>query len=207
MQAPPDMSHDEPSLDPEWIEALRGLPSEQGKVSPKTDQAVMAMARQQLAEVRQHQPSRWVWRSVAAAAILALGIFVGHYMGRGQQPAQLAGQPSSHDDEAATILREVSALFPGQIRAIERDESGLQLVLADQPREQQGAGVVIEVMEDGQFRQIITFDGQQIELMGRFMNVETSPDGRVRLKGKGIEWTSDQPQPAPDEINIRARIL
>lgn len=105
------------------------------------------------------------------------------------------------------LNREVSALFPGQIQSIQRGESGLQLSLSDAPNANPGPAIVLEVRKNGDSREIITFSGQTIDIMGHRVIVHTRDDGRISLKGPDIEWLSDSlKSPLPD-LHIRARLI
>jgi hypothetical protein len=188
------------------LDALRRLPSEQGGPAAKTDAAVLRMAAATMARIRRRSlVRRAMWGVFAAAACLALALLLfERQAGTPSVPPQAA---SAGEDPAAIVLREVSALFPGQIRSIQRDASGLQLSLADAPSANQGRAVVLEIRKNGDSREIISFSGQTIEFMGHSVTIHTSEDGSIRLKGPDIEWLSDRPPPSLAGLQIHARLF
>jgi hypothetical protein len=189
------------------LDVLRHLPSEQGGPSQETDTAVLRMAAATMARIRRRSAIRRAFVGVGAmAACLALALLLlNKQAATPADPPQGAAAPT--EDSAVIVLREISALFPGQIQSIQRDASGLQLSLADAPTTNPGPAVVLNIGKNGDSREIITFSGQTIEIMGYSLTVHTCKDGRIILKGTGIEWLSDSlKNPLPD-LHIRARLI
>lgn len=185
--------------------ALRDLPSEQGRPSPETDAAILRTAAAKMAQVRRRSVIKRVMFGIsAAAACLALALFFTRQTGPSTNPLP---KTASGEDSAAIILREISSLFPGQIQAIERDASGLQLSLADTPTANTGPAVVLEIRNNGDSREIITFSGQTITIMGHSVTIHTSHDGRIILKGPDIEWMSGKPNSTLPNLRIFARLI
>jgi hypothetical protein len=209
------MNHNTDSTDEDGVEALedgildamRRLPSERGGPSKEADAAILQMAAATLARIRRRQFIRRAFVGVGAvAACLALAwVVLDKQSGMPVAPPHVVAAPP--EDSALIVLREISALFPGQIQSIQRDASGLQLSLADTPTGNLGPAVVLDIRKNGDSREIITFSGQTIEIMGHSVTVRTLSDGRIILKGQDIEWLSGSlKNPLPD-LHIRARSI
>jgi hypothetical protein len=188
---------DEESIDPAILAILRELPCEQGAPSAESDLVIRRAAAARMAAVRRRARWKRVSATVAAmAACLLLGMYlINRSHTEKNQTVDLAR------DDAAIILREVSALFPGQIRAIHRDGTGLHLTLSESPDVDSTMAVVIEIGDNGDSRQIITFSGQTIEIMGRSVTVDADPNRGILLNGQDIEWWNTQHSP---QLSIRS---
>lgn len=104
-------------------------------------------------------------------------------------------QKSGHWDEeaAAKLFREVAPMFPGQLRAIVRDESGLRIVLAEAPDVPVSPPILVRLCGDDACRSIITFSGQEIPLGSDIMQVLSKAKGGVIVAGNRFAWSSDAP--------------
>ncbi len=125
--------------------------------------------------------------ATAMAACVSFGVFLA------KEPD--AVKPPTVDlarDDAAIILTEVSALFPGQIRAIHRDESGLHLTLSETPNVESIMALVIGIADGKGGREIITFSGQSVDIMGQTVTVHADADGEILLNGQAVERWNDQ---------------
>lgn len=193
------------SLPLETIEGLGRMACERAMPSEHTDAAILNTARSRLAIIRRHNAAR---RAIVAMASAAACVAFAVFLSTREKPAAnpvVTGKPEQ--DAASIILHEVSAVFPGQIKSILRDASGLTLTLADTPSNDQGPAVVLEIERGGETREIITFSGQTVEILGHQVTIHTSEDGNVQLKGHGIDWGHRLPaRPLPD-LQIRARII
>jgi hypothetical protein len=199
---PPDDT-DLDALEAGVLDALRQLPCELGSPSSEADLSIRRMATARMALVRRQARLKWAKAAMAAmAACIALALYII------KQPGTTNSSPAiAQQDPAALILREVSALFPGQIQAIERDASGLQLSLADSPGVDTAQPVVLEISNNGDTREIITFSGQTIEIMGRSVTIHADPVRGIVLKGPDFDWSSTHSgSPLPD-FTIRARAI
>ena len=207
MNRSPDHS-EEPSeepLNPRILEALSHLDSAPTGPSSKTDAAVLSMARNRMALIRRRAAvKRAIIGIGAAAACVALAVFLSHQTGPSAIPAP---KVTLAQDPAAIILQEVSAVFPGLIKSIQQDKSGLQLSLAEVPNANQGLAVVLDIQRNGDSREIITFSGQTVEIMGRQVTIYATKDGQIHLKGQGIDWLSQSPTRQMPNLQIRARLI
>lgn len=194
---------DTSGLDLEFLDTLRALPCEHLAPLSETDHAILSMANMQLKKMRRQSVLRKVYFSIGSvAACIILSLCVIQSNKKQILPAHSIAQV---EDPAAQILREVSALFPGQIQSIQRDASGLQLSLADAPGVDSAQAVVLEIHNNGDLKEIITFQGQTIKIMGHNVTIQINKNGDILLKGDNIEWKSSQPtSPFPD-LKILAR--
>jgi hypothetical protein len=165
----------EETLPPEWLEALRTLHSEQGGTSAKTDDAVLATARETLAAIRRRKLRQRLWPVLAAAACVLFALVL--FFKPRATPDPSVAAPA--EDKYALILREVSALFPQQIKAIISDGSDLQISLADQPYSDNGPAVVIEICEKGGCKTVITYVGRTFEIGNHLVTVRTDEKGGI----------------------------
>ncbi len=165
----------EDALPPSWLEALRALPSEQGSPSAETDAAILATARETLATIRHRKLRQRLWPVLAAAACVLFALIL--FFKPRTTPDQHVAAPT--EDKYALILREVSALFPQQIKAIVSDGSDLQIALADQPYTNSEQAVVIEICEKGGCKTVITYVGQTFEIGKHRVTVSTDDNGSI----------------------------
>ena len=173
---------------PAILALLRGQRCEKGSPTAGSDLLIRRAAAARMALVRRRARIRRYSASVAAiAACLLLGVF----MASRPDPAKPAPVDLARDG-ADIILREVSALFPGQILAIHRDETGLRLTLSETPNVDSTMAIVIDIGASGDSREIITFSGQTIEIMGRSVTVQADPERGILLNGHDIEWWNTQ---------------
>lgn len=184
---PPNAEEDAEAIDPDVLSALRDLACELATPSAESDLVIRRAAAARLAAIRRHSRVKWI---ATAATAMAACVLVGIFLGKEPE----AVKPPTVDlarDDAAIILAEVSALFPGQIRAIHRDESGLHLTLSDTPSATPTQALVIEIADGKSGREIITFSGQSVEIMGQLVTVHADADGAVFLNGQAVERWND----------------
>lgn len=166
---------DEEALPPSWLEALRTLPSEQGAPSAETDAAVLAIARETLAPIRRRRVRHYLWPILAVAACVAFALIL--FFKPSDTPNKYVGAPA--EDKYALILREVTTLFPQQIKSIVSDGDDLQIALSDEPLTNNEQAVVIEVCEHGNCKTVITYIGQTIEINSHRITVRTDKNGAI----------------------------
>lgn len=193
---------------PELIRALARLRDREVEIPATVDATILQAAKERMLSIRGKRAPRnasWQFWPLAAAACLLLAWLMHH-------PATPAGKAQSTsvalpEDTAAIILREFSALYPNQIKAIIQDSSGIQLTLADKPDVAPGQALVLKVCQAKGCEEIITFSGQNIEVAGHPVTVRTENGDRVILDGDHFLWSSDlKTSPAPG-IQIESRRL
>jgi hypothetical protein len=199
---------DTTQVPPELILALKRLQPGTVEIAPAVDAAVMRAARDRLKSSRPGTHPRFatwlLWPLAAAACVLLAWISI-----RPATPGKnlTTAPPARQEDAAAVILREVSALFPNQVRSIVKDESGLQMMLADEPDIKPAQALVLKICDTRSCREIITFIGQNIEVAGHKVTVRTENGGRVILDGERFLWSSDLKKQSGSDIHIESRWL
>lgn len=188
----------EDSLPPALLEALRALPSEQGGPSRETDAAIMASARETLAAIRRRRLRQRLWPVLAAAACLTFALTL--FPRPRSTPARQATAPAV--DKYALILREVSAVFPRQIKAIFSNGSDLQIALADEQLPNSDQAVVIEVCENGDCTTVITYVGQSLEIGQHRVTVRADENGGIVIDSPDFVDSSASPAPG---LHIKTR--
>jgi len=179
---------DADAIDPAILAALRDLTCEQDTPSAESDLVIRRAAAARMAAIRRRTRLKRIAATITAlAACLLAAVFLTHK----PDPGKTVTVDLARDD-AAIILREVSAVFPGQIRAIHRDETGLHLTLSETPNVDSTMAIVIDIGDNGESREIITFSGQTIEIMGQSVTIHADPERGILLNGQGIEWWNSQ---------------
>jgi hypothetical protein len=191
---PDDPSDD--SLPPSGVEALRALPSEQAGLSMDTDAAVMAAARETLTAIRQRRLRLRLWPVLAVAACVVLSLTLLSRRNPTTTPEQALTVP---EDPYAVILREVTSLFPHQVRAIKTDGGELQISLSEEPLADGAQAVVIEACGNGGCTVVITYVGQTVEIERQHVTIQADENG-------GITIIASQQEPAPD-LQIKSRTI
>src|SRR5690606_8924954 len=116
-------------------------------------------------------------------------------------------EAKAEEDSAAVILREISALFPNQIRAIIKDESGLKFILAEEANIQPAQPLVLKVCVSDGCQEIITFSGQSIEIAGRRVTLRAETGDRIVINGESFLWSSDLKDNSVPNLRIESRRL
>jgi hypothetical protein len=178
---------EEDTLPLSWLEALRELPSEQGEPSGETDEAILNAAKQKLANIRQHKRIQRFWPFLATAACLAFALTLLYRFAITSDRPEIA----SGEDKYALILREVSAVFPQQVKAIFADGEGsdLKITLADEPLSSSDQAVVIDFCAHGNCTAVITYVGQTVEINEHRVTVRTDENGNLVIDSPDSDST------------------
>ncbi|MCP5534092.1 MAG: hypothetical protein H7A48_13050 [Akkermansiaceae bacterium] len=177
-------------------------------VPPAVESAILAAGKARMAAVRAKRRSRTAFRLLWPVAAAACFLLVWLVLTPPPPAAHASRQAYEKEKNAAAILlREFSALYPNQIRAIIQNDSGIQLELAENTNVKSGRPVLLKVCEPEGCEEIITFGGQSIEVAGHQVTVRTDAEGRVILDGDQLIWSSDlKRNPAPG-IHIESHRL
>jgi hypothetical protein len=200
---PNDPPEDDLRLPPEILRALAKSQAKPILVPPEIDAAILRAAKAHLSPARPRNLHRFLW-PLAVAACLMLVFALRRPDSSGNPKPPMVGQ---EEDAAAIILREVSALFPNQVRSIVKDESGLQMTLAEEPNVQASQALVLKVCQPRGCQEIITFSGQNIKVAGHLVTVRTENNGRVILDGEKFLWSSDINETSVPDVHIESRRL
>ncbi len=191
----PKEMDDDKTLPAEVLAALRALPSEHATPSTTTDAAILAEARTSLAAIRRRKIIHRLWPTLAAAACLALAFA---FLTQRHTSAPMHHATATPEDPYAVILREVTSLFPHQVRAIMTNGGELQIALSDEPVADGAQAVVIEACGNGGCTVVITYVGQTIEIDRQQITIQADKDGVIILES--------QHDPAPD-LQITSRTI
>ena len=190
---------DEDALPSSWIEALRALPSEHGGPSAETEAAVIASAQEILAAIRRRRLRRRLWPTLAAAACLVLAATV---ISRTRSTPPNHQAKAVSEDKYAIILREVSIVFPRQIKAIFADGAELEIELSDAPLSGKEQAVLIEIGERETFRAVITYVGQTVQIGHSRISVSANRDGSLVIDNQDFSESSGNPA---QRLSIKTR--
>ena len=139
---------------------------------------------------------RWAVGWVAAGLVLglSLALFVLHQRPTGQQ-------------DYAKLYREISTMFPNQVRAIVADEKGVRVVLADVADVPTSSPLLVNVCTAKRCSHVITFSGQQIPVGNGEADVLTDGRGNIIVAGQRFVWNSADNRHAANGYQIEAQRL
>lgn len=180
-----------------WLNALRTYPSEQTKPSAETDAAIISVASKSLATARRPWRRSLLWSSLAAAACLIVSP-VWFLQPKSHSDGEVA---ISNQDEYSVILREVSAVFPHQVKSIVSNGSSLEIILADEPLPYDKQAVVIEFCKEDDITAVITYYGQTVKIGQRRITVRSGKNGDLVIDGTDFPRVAERPvRIAPDTL-------
>jgi hypothetical protein len=142
-----------------------------------------------------------IWASGFATACLVLGFGIGVWHGR-RQASEVRSLA-----ESAKLIHEVAALFPQRVRAIVSDDSGVRLVLSDQPDVPASTPLWVKICQGRKCQTIVTFSGQTIQLADQSFEVLTDARDNVLLVGPQTVWSSSDPARPLASLKIEAKAL
>jgi len=166
---------------PQWLAVLRKLPSEHAKPSAATDEAILAHARKSLFAIRRRKALRLTWPTLAAAACLVIAF---SFLARPGPTVPQDQAADTSEDPYAVILREVTSLFPHQIRAIMTNGGELRIALSEEPVADGAQAVVIEACGNGDCTVVITYVGQTVEIEHQQVTVRAGEDGTIIIQSR-----------------------
>ncbi len=142
----------------------------------------------------------WRWRLAWGVAVLALGF--GPILWR--RPGGPAGPEFSRGELQGyrEVWREVTALFPHQVRAIIFEPGGLRLILAEQANLPVETPLLVRECAAGSCRTALTFSGQSVQLGDQSWDVLTDSRGSIIVAGESTAWPA-----APGRHHISAQAL
>jgi hypothetical protein len=156
---------------------LPEVPEESRELFPRRIVVRLQNNAVQSPQVRKFLP-RLAWPfGLAAGVIIAFAI--GHWSGR-MEPKNLAASDSLAD---LKLIRETMAMFPNRVRAIVRDERGMNLVLSDQENVPASTPIYVRICDGEHCSSLVTFSGQEIQIGEQKLTVLSQPDGGIILTG------------------------
>ncbi|MFN7139815.1 MAG: hypothetical protein ACK4UN_10790 [Limisphaerales bacterium] len=160
-----------------------------------------AIRAKQFAATGEPGGSGFRWKLVFAMAGLVAAFFSGFYF-RAPEKADLQMA------QTEKVIREMSTLFPGRIRSITINSSGIQLSLAESENISNAQPLLVKVCPSkGDCNKIITFSGQTIQLDGKAFEVLLSSSGEVLLVGQEEIWSSSEKKMLAGVTRIEALAL
>jgi hypothetical protein len=145
---------------------------------------------------------RLAWGLSFALVFLIIGFAIGHWRGKTELATTT---PDLLAD--AKVINETLALFPNRIRAIIKNDHGLQLVLSDQPDVPNSTPLFVKICDGKNCSSLVTFSGQELEIAGQKITVLADSHGGVILEGNQFVWSSGMQNLAQNGLRIEARTL
>lgn len=176
-----------PRLEPEYQQAF-----------PQRVLANLRSAPGQIARVEHPWRLRLAWATAAAACILA-AFLAGRWHGRLE-----AGRDVLADSK---LIQQTMAMFPNRVRAIVRDQRGINLVLSDRDDVPASTPIYVRICDGRNCSSAVTFSGQEIQLAGQKLTVLAEANGGIILEGSEFVWSSTERAVTAGHLRIEARNL
>ncbi len=145
---------------------------------------------------------RLAWGLATLICVLA-AFAIGHWRGRMETKAV-----ASNDIlENAKFIRETLAMFPNQVRAIVRDQHGVNLILSNNGDVPASPPIYVRICEKKNCSSCVTFSGQEIQIAGQKLTVLSDGHGGVILAADDFAWSSREPTYAKNNLKIEAKLF
>jgi hypothetical protein len=141
---------------------------------------------------------RLAWAFATAFCIL-VAFVAGRWHGRME-----AGQDVLADSK---LIQETLAMFPNRVRAIVRDEHGMNLVLSDKNDVPASTPIYVRICDGQNCSSLVTFSGQEIQIDGRIVTVLSDAHGGIILEGDRFVWSSTGSRQLDRGLKIEARMI
>lgn len=141
------------------------------------------------------------WGVGLAVVCVILGFAVGHWRGQSEFSA---GNGLLQNRK---VIQEVLSLFPNRIRAVVQDQGEFHLLLAEEADVPASTPLWIRICRGRDCVSVVTFSGQELEVVGQRLTVLASAAGTVIVLGDRFAWNSGEPQRLPEGIRLEARTL
>ena len=155
---------------------------------------------------RERRPVNWLprlaWAGGIAVVCLLAGLLVGHRLGQ-----QETANGNGHLLQSEKLIREVMAMFPNRVRAIVKDETGMQLVLSDNADVPTSTPLWVKISRGKASTTLVTFSGQEVEVAGQKLTVLANAEDGVILVGDRLAWASDETGAGLQDLKIQARAI
>jgi len=141
---------------------------------------------------------RLAWGIAFAAGVL-LACVAGHWhLRKAADPDVLAD---------AKLIQETLAMFPHRVRAIVRDERGIELVLSDGEDVPASPPIYVRICDGEKCASVVTFSGQEIQIAGRELTVLAEAGGGIILEGNQLAWSSSGGGASNRGLKIQAKLV
>jgi len=151
--------------------------------------------------------ARSFWPHLAWAAGLAACVAIAFAVGIRRGRMETAAIPATDSLASARLIHEMMAMFPNQIRAVVRDDSGLKLVLSDTGDVPASPPLYVRITDGKHSSSFVTFSGQEIQVDGQTITVLSDARGGIILAGAQFVWSSAGRPSAAGRLKIEARNL
>lgn len=141
---------------------------------------------------------RLVW-AFSAAACIVIAFLAGRWHGRWQNSRDVLAD--------SKLIQQTLAMFPNRVRAIVRDQRGLNLVLSDHENVPASTPIYVRICDGAHCSSMVTFSGQEIQIDGQTLTVLSEANGGIILEGNGFLWENGKPLYAAKNLQIQARNL
>ena len=140
------------------------------------------------------------WHMAAIAAAATCGLILGFIL---WHRAPLSGDRSSTLTDGP-LLRRILQQYPGRLRAIIQDGSGLHTLLSKEADVSPSDPILLDIKNGDASCIIVTFSGQRIRYGGTDVMVLSDLEGHVILIGDGFFWSREISTGSAAKISIRA---
>ena len=149
-------------------------------------------------------PRRWLQRLAWGMATIGCVLFA-FVLGRwhGRTEAETAKDVLAN----AKFVQDTLAMFPNRVRAIVKDERGLNLMLSDREDIPVSTPIYVRICDGTNCSSLVTFSGQQIQIAGQKLTVLSEADGGIILEGNKFLWSNGESVYAKDHLKIQAKNL
>ena len=145
---------------------------------------------------------RLVW-AFGLAACIVIAFVIGHWSGRMESGTTAATDSLTN----MKLIRETLEMFPNRVRAIVKDERGLNLILSDKPDVPASTPIYVRISDGEHSSSLVTFSGQEIQIAGQNVTVLSQADGGIILEGSNFLWAEGRAIYAERNVNIEAKNL
>jgi len=148
--------------------------------------------------------ARFFWRprlawALAVASCILVAFLAGRWHGRLE-----AGQDVLAD---AKVIQQTLAMFPNRVRAIVRDERGINLVLSDKEDVPVSTPIYVRICDGKNCSSLVTFSGQEIQVAGQKVTVLSEAHGGIILEGNRFVWSSGGGGQLKRGMKIEAKVM
>jgi hypothetical protein len=176
-----------PALEPDYVEDF-----------PRLVLAHLCSTPQRAVQLRPDWWPQLAW-GFAIALCLLVAFAAGHWHGR------MAADKDVLAD--SKLIQETLAMFPHRVRAIVRDEHGMNLVLSDKEDVPASTPIYVRICDGQNCSSLVTFSGQEIQIAGQKVTVLSEADGGIILEGSKFAWSNKEWIGVGARLKIEARNL